>query len=124
MHILSVINIIILGIDIAILTFLFLFSIIEGIPLLHTYKSFDLTIPLETQIAIIGGPFICIFSACILISKERLKKKVLTIVLNLAIPIAIIIAASFYLKTIYLPMAQFEAESEYEFEEGMEGEFE
>ncbi|MCX5702131.1 MAG: hypothetical protein NTW64_04030 [Candidatus Omnitrophica bacterium] len=112
MNILSIINIIFLGIDITILILLFLFSVVQGIPLFHTYKSFNVTIPLVTQIAIISAPFVFVFYAFILISKEKLKRKVITVIVNLAVLIVIIITVSFYVRAIYLPMAELEAASD------------
>ena len=107
-----IISIIFLGIDIASLILLFLFSVVQGIPLFHTYKSFNVTIPLETQIAIIIGPFVFVFYTSILISKEKLKRKVITLIVNLAAPLVIIITVLFYVRAIYLPMAELEAASD------------
>jgi hypothetical protein len=108
----SIISIIFLGIDIVSLILLFLFSVVQGIPLFHTYKSFNVTIPLETQIAIIIGPFVFVFYTSILISKEKLKRKVITLIVNLAAPLVIIITVLFYVRAIYLPMAELEAASD------------
>lgn len=105
---LSIISIIFLGIDIAFLILLFLFSVAQGIPLFHTYKSFNVTIPFQTQIAIISGPFLCVFCALILISKEKLYRKKTTLIVNLVVAIGIIITALVYSRAIYLPMAQLE----------------
>ena len=108
----SIISFIFLGIDMASLILIFLFSVARGIPLFHTYKSFNVTIPLKTQIAIISGPFVFIFYALILISKEKLQRKATTLIVNLAAAIVIIITVLFYVRAIYLPMAELEAASD------------
>lgn len=101
---LSTISVIILVIDVIFLLCLTFMTIFTGSSFLEVYKSFKITMPAITKIALYLGPYIFIAGILILITKERLlKREKLNLIINIGVFFIIWFILSFYVGAIFKP---------------------